>query len=375
MPWGAVAGAVVGAVANNVLNSGSSGPSPGQSAGQFYVPSGLGGADLGWQQLFGQMTGDTANLSNQIMPAFNQTFSDQSNISGAPLVQAGQTAGGEYGNLANLSQIYGGTLGGLIPQQLQQMQQMQGAGSQILNTSMDPQNQLYNQLFNQNQQQAGGVASMFGLGNSPVGASMVNQADQQFNMSWENQQLARQLQGIQGAGQANLGADQINQMLGQNLSGSMGMFGNTPGYTLQSAQTPITYAQQGAQVPSQAGLNYLGNINQLLAGLSIPQGQAIPYMNYGQGAQTGAFNAALGAANFNAGQNASNVNLGMQLGNAFGKSSAGQGFGNWLGGLFGSGGGGSSLNAGDYSALQGYGLAGGGGGVSSGDVAAYGGGM
>jgi len=357
MPWGAVVGAVVGAGANYLLNSGggSSGPSLGGVANQFYMPSGLGSADTGWQQLFGQMMGDTGTLSSDIMPGFQQTFADQSQISGAPLVQAGQVAGQQYGDLANLSALYGQTLGGMIPQQLQQMGNMQGAGNQILNTAMDPQNQLYNQLYNQNQQQANATNSMYGLGGSPIGAAMTNQADQQFNMNWQNQQLARQLQGIQGAGQANLSADQINQMLGQNLQGAAGFAGAIPGLTLQSAQTPITYAQQGAQVPSQAGVNYLGNINQLLATLGIPQGQAIPYMNYGQGAQTGAFNAALGASQFNAGQNASNVNLGMQLGKMFGNSSAGQGFGNWMSNLFGSNtGGGQSGSYSDYSSGGSY---------------------
>jgi len=82
-----------------------------------------------------------------------------------------------------------------------------GAGSNLLNymnpimqQAMDPQSQLYNYLFNQNQQQAQAVNQMSGVGGTPYGAGVVDQANQLFNMNWQNQQLNRLLSGAQGAG-------------------------------------------------------------------------------------------------------------------------------------------------------------------------------
>ena len=135
-----------------------------------------------------------------------------------------------------------------------------GAGSNLLSymnpimqQAMDPQSQLYNYLFNQNQQQAQAVNQMSGVGGTPYGAGVVDQANQLFNMNWQNQQLNRLLSGAQGAGAVGqtgaalqagapgtfMGGASIPYMTSQGIgAGQLGTLANLGQYGINAAQIP-----------------------------------------------------------------------------------------------------------------------------------------
>jgi hypothetical protein len=156
------------------------------------------------------------NLYGQNIPQYSGIAQGLVNNPYAQQYQAGASQAVPYTTAAALNQFGAG--GNLL-----------GGGNAILNTAFDPQQQLYNYLYNQNQQQAEAVNTQAGVGTTPYGAGLVNQADQLFNLNWQNQQLARQQAGLGAAGQA---------------------YG------------------QGAQLQQQAPLSYL-------------QGQALPYSTFG----------------------------------------------------------------------------------------------
>lgn len=110
----------------------------------------------------------------------------------------GTTGGSQYapGVLGALAGM-GGTTAGLDLQALQNLGTtgLQAANS-ILNTGFDPQNALYNQQYQQQQDQQNAVAAQSGLAGSPYAAGIANTADQNFNINWQNAQLARQIQAL-----------------------------------------------------------------------------------------------------------------------------------------------------------------------------------
>jgi hypothetical protein len=186
---------------------------------------------------------------------------------------AANAAGSQYGNL-------GTQLQGAAGQEFGAQQGLMNAGQQLYQTSLDPQNALYNRTVQQLQDQTGATNSMYGLGSSGAGAGVANQALGNFNIDWQNQQLQRQATGLQGYGAA---VGQAGQAAGQG--GALG--GAGAGYTLQGGQTPYTAAQGIAAQPGALGSTYGQYLNQNVYGPAQGiQGQAIPYMNYGQGAQS-----------------------------------------------------------------------------------------
>jgi hypothetical protein len=75
--------------------------------------------------------------------------------------------------------------------------------NQVLQTGFDPQSALYNQQFQQQQDQQNAAAAMNGVAGSPYAAGLSNQANQNFNTNWQNQQLGRQTQALGAAGTAD----------------------------------------------------------------------------------------------------------------------------------------------------------------------------
>lgn len=308
MPWGvaaAVGASAAGAAVSSAMSPSTSGGSGGGGSGSYYVPTGLNSADQSWQQLL------------------QQQLQAQQGIAGTA-AQSGY--GGNYQNNANLaaSQYYN------LPAQLQaQAQQAYGtqqsllsAGQNVYNLGLDPQNALYNRSVQQLQDQTGATNSMYGLGSSAAGAGVANQALGNFNIDWQNQQLQRAAQGLsayQGAAQQ---------------AGQYGQYG-----TALSEAAPGYYLTAG-QIPYQTGMTLAGA--PLSSAQSI-QSNIIPYLNYGQGAQTIPYNAqtqGAGAAGALVGQGLSQG--GQALGNAY--QNAGS-WGNLFGGTTGSYGGGDFSGA------------------------------
>lgn len=308
MPW-SVAAAVGGSLVSSALSpSGGGGGGGGGGGPQYYVPTGLSAADTAWQQLLTGQLG-AYNAGNPYAGGYQQ---------------AANTAGAQSALLGPQANYYGGALGYYGNQAFGAGQALQQAGQNVYNLGLDPQSALYNRTAQQLTDQVNAGQALRGLGNSAVGGSEYNQAISNFNIDWQNQQLQRAATGAQALGSLYGQAGSYNQLGNQLYNASQGMYERTPGYTLQSGQTPYQTA------------NTITN-NQLGQAQSI-QGTTIPYMNYGQGAQQqGYLNQAQSAGAAGALANQGISGLGNAFGNLFG-SGGGGGFGySGMGSLFGGG--------------------------------------
>ncbi len=221
----------------------------------------------------------------------------------------------------------------------------------------DPQQKLFNQLFNQQQQQGLASQAAAGVANTPYGAGLSQQGNQNFDIAWQNQQLARQGQAAQNASQlaglaspyyqnaqqaaglpsyaANIGQGlygEASNMLGQG-SNFLGQGGNLLGV--------------GGSLGTGAG-NYQNNVNQqqiqdYLAYLSGSSGNAANLMNSTIGslnAGTGLYGAQTGANAqqqqlLNSGLGGLGSGLGLAGGLGLANLFSGAGAAGGLGGTFG----------------------------------------
>lgn len=428
MPWGYVAGAVASSVVGSALapsGSGNGGTASG-NAPPAYIPTNQSGVDSdfnsAYQQYINSVNQNYSGTNGYNQGLLNQSFNNpyasgaqssanqsaayqsvNANQSNAGAAQAWGNANTQVNNANQSNQLYQQGLGnvqnsssllygmgnesnqtyqnlmGYQASQLPQIQNSQNnlysAGNQVLQTSMDPQNALYNQSLQQNTDQTRAAEYARGVQTSPYGAALENSSNQNFNTNWENQQLARQTQGInsaegaygsaQGLGnsytstQAGLQAGQNEQYAGltnaaqsqyTNYLGAMNQGNATNTQTINSAQQGANaLGQQGVQntynvgqLPyganqqqytnqNQALQNFAGNNSSYLSGLNQVQSNALGYLNYGQGAQSVGYNQnmqnnqanqqAIGQIAGPIGSAVSNTNWG----NIFGGSSAGSG--------------------------------------------------
>lgn len=303
MPWGYAAAGVASAVAGSVLSDSGGGGGGGAS---YYVPGGLSATDTGWRDAFINYQNLVGQGQSSALPAYQQAYQQSQAINYNPYLQAAQQAGQTYTGLGDTAMQQSGMYGQAAQTALGQQQAMYGAGNQILNTAFDPQSSLYNRTAQQLTDQVNAGQALRGLGTSAVGGQEYNQAMSNFNIDWQNQQLARQAQGISSAVGANQAGVQQGNLMGQNLVGQLGAGEQGAGYYLQGAQTPLTAQQTVANMPATNASQYLTNLGNVEQGYSNLMGQAIPYMNYGQGAQQ---------ANYTnqSNQNAANAQLGTNL--------------------------------------------------------------
>ena len=257
-----------------------------------------------WLNSLNNYSGEANALPGQVQPALGSSFNQQLGINYLPFLNAGQQAGGAYSSLAGAAGQAGS--------------QLMGGANQLLQTSMDPQQALYNYTLGNLTDQVNAGQAQRGLGTSPVGGAEINEALSNFNIDWQNQQLQRQIQGLSGAGAG------YGQAL-QNLAG-------VPTSLLASVQIPLQTQQTAAAGPGQAANQYTAGITSALGpllqdpqllyqylsggGTGVPQ--AVPQWNPYGGA---------GAA------------LGTGL-SQFGGSNWGGGLNNWLSNLFSSNSGG-----------------------------------
>lgn len=325
MPWGAVAG-VVGSVAGSAI-SGAMSPSTSGGGASYYTPTGLGSADTTWQ-----------NLLSRINSAYGVNNLDQYGLNS---LQTGVNANTQYApgyqtaaNQAGLGYTNAGNaLTGLGNLDLMTQGNLLNAGQNVYQMGLDPQSALYGRTLNNVQQQVNANNSMYGLGSSAAGAGVANQALSNFNIDWQNNQLSRAAQGLQ----AYTGA--------ANTAGNYGQAGanaltQAPQYTLLGGSTPYNTAQTIAATPGNLANTYGSFLNQNVYGPAEGMmGSIIPYMNYGQGAQSVPFQAQAQGA----GALGSMVSQGISgIGNSI--QNAG-GFGNFFNGTTGSFGGGDFSGA------------------------------
>ncbi|MCA8382540.1 hypothetical protein [Burkholderia cenocepacia] len=284
--------------------------SPGTSGGgaSYYTPTGLGTADQTWQALLaGLNTGfGNRNLDQYALQSLQNGYTNNS------------IYGPGYQNAANSASVgythAGDALTDLGNYDLGVQKQLLGAGQNVYQMGLDPQNALYDRTLNQLTQQTGATNSMYGLGSSAAGAGVQNQALSNFNIDWQNNQLSRALQGLQGyAGAAN-------------TAGSYGQAGanaltQAPQYTLAGGSTPYNVAQTISGMPGQLANTYGSFLNSNVYGPAEGlMSSIIPYMNYGAGAQSVPFQSqaqGAGAAGSLISQGISGLGSNSQVQNAF----------------------------------------------------------
>lgn len=251
-----------------------------QQAPTPYQPPNQAGAAAGFQQGTGQLATAGSQLYGSTAPQLQQVAQ---NVQSNPYYTQAQAGAGNAANMATTQ---------VAPQQFagaQQDTQLGGlaamGGQQVMQTAFDPQSALYNQQYQQNQDQSAAINAMNGVAGSPFGAGLQAQTGQNFNLNWQNAQLGRQAQGIGALGAATTAATGANQAASD--LGSAGL--NTLAGAAQLPQD--VYLQQ-----QQAALAALGGQIQgtnAAAGLTqqsvSDQGQ---YLNIGQTAAQGATSAA-----------------------------------------------------------------------------------
>jgi len=281
--------------------SGSSGSGPG---GTNYQPSGQPQIDQNFQKIIQQLMQSGQQQGATAQPGINAGY-------------AATQPGGPFGNLQALISGYGNTLQNQGTQGQANENALYGAGSQVFQTALDPQNALRNQLQQQVTDASRAGTSARGIGMSGNAAGIENQDVNNFLINWQNQQLHRQLAGLQGmSGAYNAGATQANQV-GRDVAGAAGLQNTAALLPFQFANA-FSGASQGA--------------NQQLAGLTP---QLLAYLGYGQTAGNNQFGQQQTGLN--------NLTTGLgQLGSIFNQPSSPSSFSGDpanLGGYYGGGGG------------------------------------
>jgi hypothetical protein len=262
MSLGTVA-AVVGVVGGglSIANSlSSSGGGSGGNSSTGYIPQAQGTADTDYQ-----------NFMTQFQAALQANGGNmQAALTAA---QAAVAPGGTFANNAQTTSNVGNAMVTQAGNMQGAQQQLQNAGNQLYQTSLDPQQTLFNQQRQQVADAANANSSMRGIGMGAQAAGLSNQADSNFLTNWQNQQLQRQATGLQGMTSANQAAGQLNAQGFNDLTGAVNTL-NT------GAMQPYTLGQAGANL-AQTGI---------YGPLTQGSNQAGQYLTLGQQGGSNAFN-------------------------------------------------------------------------------------
>lgn len=133
--------------------------------------------------------------------------------------------------------------------------------SQALATGFDPQNALYAQGFQQQQDQTNASNAMNGVAGTPYGAGIASQNNQNFNINWQNQQLGRQSQAANTS--QTLGNQAASQgSVGTALGQSVPQF--STGQQQQTIQDFLSYLQGGTSATNAGTSQYSAEANAAL---------------------------------------------------------------------------------------------------------------
>jgi hypothetical protein len=209
-----------------------------------------GGADQGAYSGIGNLS--QYNVPAQLLPQYQQIAQQGVNNPYASQYQQGANQTGAAGMMSGGAQT-GAALG-----QLPNVQALMSMG-------FDPQNALYAQQQNQNQQQNLAMLGQSGVAGTPYGQGVASQANTNFNLGWENQQLQRASTAAQGAGSllgqigsaTNTGLNQMSTGASLPYSTAQGITGNQLGMLGQAG----ALGQQAAQLPQQQIQDYLSYLS------------------------------------------------------------------------------------------------------------------
>ena len=210
------------------------------------MPQSLGAADSGAINGIGALGTTIGGATGAANSIANNPYAPSYQANVGAIGQAGMTGG---------ANIYGAAQS-TLPYAMQTLQ-----------TAYDPQNALYNQLYQQNNDAVNASLSSRGLGTTPYGAGVQSTSDQQFNTNWLQTALQRQQTGATTAGSL------------MNTANT----GTTSGLNLMNQGASLPYST--ANTISQNGLNAYGT----LAGIQNPQ--IADYLQYlGLGNQSAGVN-------------------------------------------------------------------------------------
>jgi len=218
---------------------------------QGYGMQNMGGADTGAYGGIGQL--GQYNVPGQLLPQYQQIAQQGVNSPYAQQYQQNANQVGQAGMQSGAG-ITGTAMG-----------QLPGVNA-LMSLGFDPQQALYSQLQNQNQQQNAAILGQSGVASTPYGAGVQQQANTNFNIDWQNQQLQRALSGAQGAGNllgsigqnAGTGLQQMQQGAGLGYNTQQGITGNQLGLLGQYG----SFGQQAAQLPQQQIQDYMAYLSQ-----------------------------------------------------------------------------------------------------------------
>jgi hypothetical protein len=219
-----------------------------------YMPQNLSGADAGAYTGATNLSG--LNSAAQTLPQYGQITQNLINNPYAPGAQAGSNLVGAAGIGAGLNLV--GNAQSNLPY-----------ASQALQTGFDPQNALYAQQYQANNDAVNAGLAARGLATTPYGAGVQNTADQTFNTNWLQTALQRQATGANTASTLQ-GAAGTGTTTGLNAAGTGALLpystANTIGTNQQGALNSYgaygTGATSTAQQQIADFLQYLGLGNQ-----------------------------------------------------------------------------------------------------------------
>lgn len=342
MSLGTVASVVGIAAGASTLLGGSGGGQGGSSSGSgysgppVYIPTGVSYADASWQQLMANIMSGNNDIQSSVPGVLDSSYKNLLGIDQTPLITAGNTAGAQYGQLAQQAQQAGQTIMGQAPAAYQGAGALDAAGNMILNTAFDPQLALQKQQEQLVTDQTRSADSARGIAMGPQSVGNESQALSNFDINWQNNQLAREATGIGAANTAFQGGNASTMAGNTDLSGGLGVGAQAPGYTMAAAQAPIAGATAAYTAPATDATQFSSNMQGAVLSPAVgAQNQTIPYMNFGQGAQANAFNQQITANAQNQATSAAGMN--SLLSGIKGLGSSSSPFSSWMNGLFGGG--------------------------------------
>lgn len=276
------AGPAAGLAASAMANRGGSG---GGGGAPYYTPTGLAGADQRWQGSNAANYALAQGAQGMAQPAYNQSFQRAMGIDYQPFLDRANQSGAAYGQAGDLAMQQMGQYGQMAQGEQAQRDMLYGAAGNVLNTAFDPQEALYNRTQQRLTDQIRAGQSARGIAMSDSGAMDEAGALGNFNIDWQNAQLGRQATGIQAAGQATSAGATAGRMYGADQAAALGAGAAGAGYYGQAGQVPMQAQEYYAGAPGRAADALTAGYGGIATGYGGVQTAAIPYMNYGQGAQ------------------------------------------------------------------------------------------
>ena len=266
----------------------------GNRGGQSQPTTGdVSGANDALKNFMQQLGMQIGNVGGIVQPQFANAFNNLMGIDMSPFYRAAGDTASQYGNLAQEFAGMGHGLANQANMNIGGQAGLMGAGNQLWQTALDPQNALFNRTAQQMQDFNRAGTSARGLGTTPYAAGLENDSMRNFLIDWQNQQLGRQATGLQGMSQAYGQGANLGNLAGRDVTSAAGMLGQVPQMSAASAQVPFELQAQAGGWPGQVASQFGNQMQQQLYGPEstfmqlldqyMGRGQTANQINFGQG--------------------------------------------------------------------------------------------